>query len=126
VTFSSGMLSILIGSRSILICLVEILIKHDLGALKVTLHICDQCNVLDKDEFRIVVASVWVPGEIFFLYITSSANLPDGHAEFCVMSLTNKRNNKGPKIYPWGTPACRYLVSDVWPPTTTLWHLNDK
>ena len=48
------------------------------------------------------------------------------HSRFAGMSLIEIRNNRGPKIEPWGTPASTFCHSDAWPFKTTLWSLLDK
>ena len=56
----------------------------------------------------------------------SSAKIFTLHLKLAGMSSMKIRNNRGPKIEPWGTPASTFCHSDAWPFNTTLWSLSGR
>jgi len=77
-----------------------------------------QDNNLDRS---VLAEMMLIVGSVIGLYtVVSSANKLALFSKFSDMSVMYTRNNRGPRIDPWGTPLCSVFVSDDLPPTTTL------
>ena len=79
----------------------------------VALNFTSHCAPYDVNLWRSLL-TISKEATLFFLSWTdvSSANRFIMHSVFSVMSLKLIRNNRGPKIDPWGTPAITRRMSD--------------
>ena len=87
-------------------------------------HLYPHCNILDKFSLRDSNEEL-KNGTTEKLEVSSTKSLTF-EVSLSGKSLIWIKNNKGPKIEPWGIPVLSCDHFEVWPYRKTLWNLSDK
>ena len=100
-----------------LLTFLDTTIDKVFAALKSTSQKFAQLLIVDMSPLRIVAADC---GDSTTMYkLVSSAKRRIDAPVSLTISLMNIRNNKGPRMDPWGTPAPMKPQSELWPLITT-------
>ena len=82
-----------------------------------TNHLSAQSEIFNISRDRVVLVRIGCSTITDRLVSSANKRMSDSMSD--TISLMNMRNNKGPRIEPWGTPACMVAQSEEVPGSIT-------
>ena len=105
-----------------LLSFLENSIGSDFAGLNVTNHCWAQRLIFSRSELS--VSAAWIASSTMIYRLVSSAKSLMEELISSTISFIYKRNNRGPRTEPWGTPAFIGVHAEEPPGSTTLWSLS--